>query len=286
MKGVNKMDIIGQIFSAVNDFISMYQSGGVIVYILTLIGIYGLFLAIEKILYLRKASKVDLSELMIIVNESMAHGGSLEALRAIGNYKTPISRIISEALKIGYRSKSEVEDNMEQVFIVEMSKMMNGLSTIQTIIEIAPLIGLIGTVIGMWYTFKQLGVNSDITLMANGIYIAIITTIFGLAVAIILLPLYTYIKNKIEVQLDNIEIAKKMSNWRYAEMKIWIESDKEEVIEALQESPGIIKVKEIDDGQANLKVDIKPNMLEKGIKTIIRERSDTSNRIVESKLKQ
>ena len=62
--------------------------------------------------------------------------------------------------------------------------------------------------------------------------------------------------------------------------------DKEEVIEALQESPGIIKVKEIDDEQANLKVAIKPNMLEKGIKTIIRECSDTSNRIVESKLKQ
>lgn len=280
------MDIIGIISSTLNDVISMFQSGGVIVYILTIIGLYGLFLAIEKILYLRRASKIDLSELMIIVNESMAHGGSLEALRAIGNYKTPISRIISEALKIGYRSKSEVEDNMEQVFIVEMSKMMSGLSTIQTIIEIAPLIGLIGTVIGMWYTFKQLGINSDITLMANGIYIAIITTIFGLAVAIILLPLYMYIKSMIETQLDNIEIAKKMSNWRSAEMKIWIESDKEEVIEALQESPGIIKVKEIDDDQANLKIDLKPNMLEKGIKTIIRERSDTSNRIVESKLKQ
>jgi len=69
-------------------------------------------------------------------------------------------------------------------------------------------------------------------------------------------------------------------------MKIWIESDKEEVIEALQEAPGVIKVKEIEDEQANLKVYIKPNMLEKGIKTIIRERSDTSNRIVESKLKQ
>ena len=69
-------------------------------------------------------------------------------------------------------------------------------------------------------------------------------------------------------------------------MKIWIETDKEEVIEALQESPGIIKVKEIDDEQANLKVAIKPNMLEKGIKTIIRECSDTSNGIVESKLKQ
>lgn len=280
------MDIIGILTSGVNDIISMFQSGGIIVYLLTVIGLYGLFLALEKIWYLRKASEVDLSELMIVVNESMAHGGSLEALRAIGNYKTPLSRIISEALKIGYRSKSEVEDNMEQVFIVEMSKMMKGLSTIQTIIEMAPLLGLIGTVLGMWYTFKELGVSNDITHLANGIYIAIITTIFGLAVAIILLPFYTYIKNKIEVQLDNIEIAKKMSNWRHAEMKIWIETDKEEVIEALQESPGIIKVKEIDDEQANLKVAIKPNMLEKGIKTIIRECSDTSNRIVESKLKQ
>jgi biopolymer transport protein ExbB len=280
------MDIIGTIFSTGNDFITMFQSGGAIVYILTIIGLYGLFLAIEKILYLRRASKVDLSEIMIIVNESMAHGGSLEALRAIGNFKTPISRIISEALKIGYRSKSEVEDNMEQVFIVEMSKMMKGLSTLQTIIEVSPLIGLIGTVIGMWYTFKDLGVNSDITLMANGIYIAIITTIFGLAVAIILLPLYTHIKSMIEIQLDNIEIAKKMSNWRNAEMKVWIEKDVDEVIEALQESPGIIQVKQINDEQANLKIYLKPNMLEKGIKTIIREKSDTQNRIVESKLKQ
>lgn len=280
------MDIIGTILSTGNDFITMFQSGGVIVYILTIIGLYGLFLAIEKIIYLRRASKVDLSEIMIIVNESMAHGGSLEALRAIGNFKTPISRIISEALKIGYRSKSEVEDNMEQVFIVEMSKMIKGLSTLQTIIEVSPLIGLIGTVIGMWYTFKDLGLNSDMSLMANGIYIAIITTIFGLAVAIILLPLYTHIKSMIEIQLDNIEIAKKMSNWRNAEMKVWIEKDVDEVIEALQESPGIIQVKKIQDEQANLKIYLKPNMLEKGIKTIIREKSDTQNRIVESKLKQ
>ena len=142
------MDIIGILTSGVKDIISMFQSGGIIVYLLTVIGLYGLFLALEKIWYLRRASEVDLSELMIVVNESMAHGGSLEALRAIGNYKTPLSRIISEALKIGYRSKSEVEDNMEQVFIVEMSKMMKGLSTIQTIIEMAPLLGLIGTVLG------------------------------------------------------------------------------------------------------------------------------------------
>ncbi|MDO5851308.1 MAG: MotA/TolQ/ExbB proton channel family protein [Methanobacteriaceae archaeon] len=279
-------DIITPIISFGTDIILMFQSGGIIVYILTILGFYGIFLSIEKILYLRKSSEITLSELMIIVNESMARGGSLEALRAIGNYKTPISRIVSEALKIGYRSKSEVEDNMEQVFIVEMSKMMKGLSTIKTIIEIAPLLGLIGTVIGMWYTFKALGVTGDMTSMTNGIYTAIITTIFGLAVAIILVPLYTYINSQIGKQLDNIDIANKMSNWRYGEMKIWVERDKEEVMEALQDSAGIIKVKSIEDEQANLQVDIKPNMLEKGVKTIIIERSDTSSRIVESKLKQ
>ncbi|WP_304124034.1 MotA/TolQ/ExbB proton channel family protein [Methanosphaera cuniculi] len=280
------MDIVTLFTSTINDFISMFQSGGIIVYILTVIGLYGLFVSIEKILYLRKASVIDLSELMIIVNDSMAHGGTLEAIRAIGKYKTPISRIISEALKIGYRGKTEVEDNMEQVFIVEMSKMMKGLSTIQTIIEIAPLIGLIGTVIGMWYTFKELGINGDMTLMANGIYISIITTIFGLAIAIVLIPLYSYIKTRIEAQLDSIEIAKKMSNWSRAEIKIWVEKDEDIVIQALQDSPGIIQVRQIDDGRANLQLNIKPNMLEKGIKTIIRENSDTSNRIVESKLKQ
>ncbi|WP_303235614.1 MotA/TolQ/ExbB proton channel family protein [Methanosphaera cuniculi] len=280
------MDIVTLFTSTINDFISMFQSGGIIVYILTVIGLYGLFVSIEKILYLRKASVIDLSELMIIVNDSMAHGGTLEAIRAIGKYKTPISRIVSEALKIGYRGKTEVEDNMEQVFIVEMSKMMKGLSTIQTIIEIAPLIGLIGTVLGMWYTFKELGINGDMTLMANGIYISIITTIFGLAIAIILIPLYSYIKTRIEAQLDSIEIAKKMSNWSRAEIKIWVEKDEDVVIQALQDSPGIIQVRQIDDGRANLQLNIKPNMLEKGIKTIIRENSDTSNRIVESKLKQ
>lgn len=280
------MDIVTLFTSTINDFISMFQSGGIIVYILTVIGLYGLFVSIEKILYLRKASVIDLSELMIIVNDSMAHGGTLEAIRAIGKYKTPISRIVSEALKIGYRGKTEVEDNMEQVFIVEMSKMMKGLSTIQTIIEIAPLIGLIGTVLGMWYTFKELGINGDMTLMANGIYISIITTIFGLAIAIILIPLYSYIKTRIEAELDSIEIAKKMSNWSRAEIKIWVEKDEDVVIQALQDSPGIIQVRQIDDGRANLQLNIKPNMLEKGIKTIIRENSDTSNRIVESKLKQ
>lgn len=265
----------------------MFKSGGVITYIITLIGIYGIYSSVEKIYYLRKISQVGLPQIMGEVNKAMERGGSLEALRSIGRYQNPISKIVAEALKIGFRNNREVEDAMERVFIVEMSRMTKGLDTIRTIIEIAPLLGLIGTVLGMWYTFKAMGVSASPTGMAEGIYIALITTIAGLAVAIIILPLYTHINSKIEHELDKIEIAKKMTNWRTAEMRIKVDSDIENAITALKESNGILEVKELhQDKDANIWISLNPHMLEKSIGNIIKEKCNTEARIVESKLKQ
>ncbi|MGB9937728.1 MAG: MotA/TolQ/ExbB proton channel family protein [Methanobacterium sp.] len=266
--------------------LEMFKSGGVITYIITIIGLYGLLTSIEKILYLRKISQISPPVIMGTVNEAMQKGGSLEALRSIGKYHNPISKIISEALKIGYRNKIEVEDAMERVFIVEMGRMTKGMGTIKMIIEIAPLLGLIGTVLGMWYTFKALGVNADPTAMAEGIYIALITTIAGLTVAIALLPLHSNITNKIEAEMDKIEITKKMTNWKSAVMRIKVAIDPEIAIEALRESEGIIKVKEIHEGDANVLVGFKPSMLEKSIPNILLEKCNTKAEIVESKLMQ
>jgi len=265
----------------------MFKSGGVITYIITLIGIYGIYSSVEKIHYLRKISQVGLPQIMGEVNKAMERGGSLEALRSIGRYQNPISKIVAEALKIGFRNNREVEDAMERVFIVEMGRMTKGMDTIRTIIEIAPLLGLIGTVLGMWYTFKAMGVNASPTGMAEGIYVALITTIAGLAVAIIILPLYTHINSKIENELDKIEIAKKMTNWRTAEMRIKVDSDIENVITALKESDGILEVKELhQDKDANIWISLNPHMLEKSIGNIIKEKCNTEAKIVESKLKQ
>jgi biopolymer transport protein ExbB len=242
---------------------------------------------IEKINYLRKISQVELPQIMGEVNKAMDRGGSLEALRSIGRYHNPISKIVAEALKIGFRNNREVEDAMERVFIVEMGRMTKGLDTIRTIIEIAPLLGLIGTVLGLWYTFKALGVNANPTAMAEGIYVSLITTIAGLAVAIIILPLYTHINSRIENELDKIEIAKKMTNWRTAEMRIKVDTDVNNAIKALKESDGILEVKELhQDKDANIWISLNPHMLEKSIGNIIKEKCNTEARIVESKLKQ
>ncbi len=272
--------------STFGTILEMFKSGGFITYIITIIGLYGLLASVEKILYLRKISKVSPPLIMRTVNEAMEKGGSLEALRSIGKYHNPISKIFSEALKIGYRNKIEVEDAMERVFIVEMGRMTKGLATIKMVIEVAPLLGLIGTVLGMWYTFKALGVDANPTAMAGGIYVALITTIAGLTVAIALFPLHSYISGKIEDEMDKIEIAKKMTNWRSAVMRIRVAMDPKLAIEALREAEGIVKVKEIDEGNANILVGFKPSMLEKSIPNIIMEKCNTKAEIVESKLMQ
>lgn len=264
----------------------IFTQGGVITYIILFIGVYGLIISIRKILYLRRISKVDTTEIFGIVTASMERGGAVEALKQINGFKNPISRIISETLKIGYKNKIEVEESIEQIFVVEIGKMTKGMNTLKTITELAPFLGLIGTVIGIWMTFETLGINPDASTMAEGIYVALITTIMGLAVAIVLLPLYTYIENLIEVEMDKIELATKMTNWGYGMVKVKVDSNVECALNALQEAEGVVNTRLISDPYANIKVSFKPSMLDKSISNIILEKCDVHAEITESKLRQ
>jgi len=278
--------LIEALTGGINGIIEMFQDGGIITYIITFLGIWGVLISLQKVIYLRRISKVDATEIMGTVTVSMEKGGAIEALKNISHYKNPVSRIISEALKIGYKNKTEVEESMEQIFIVEVSKMTKNLSTLKTIIEIAPFLGLIGTVLGIWMTFKSLGVNVSSTTMAQGIYVALITTIAGLAVAILLIPINTYIKGLIDEEMDKIELATKMTNWSYAVVKIRVYEKMPCVIEALQEAEGIVSVREISEPYSNVQISFKPSMLEKSISNIILEKCDVKSEITESKLKQ
>ena len=268
------------------NLMEIFTQGGIITYIILFIGIYGLLVSLRKIVYLKKISKVDTTEILGIVSASMERGGAVEALKQINSFKNPISKIISETLKIGYKNKIEVEESMEQIFIVEVSKMTKGLNSIKTIIELAPFLGLIGTVIGIWMTFKALGVNPNSAAMAEGIYIALTTTIVGLLVAIIMLPIHTYIQGLVENEMDKIELATKMTNWGYAVVKVRVEANVECALEALQEAEGVVNTRLISDPYANIKVSFKPSMLDKSISNIILEKCNVNAEIIESKLRQ
>ncbi len=264
----------------------IFTQGGIITYIILFIGIYGLIISIRKVIYLKRISKVDTTEIFGVVTASMERGGAVEALKQINGFKNPISRIISETLKIGYKNKVEVEESMEQIFIVEVGKMTKGLDSIKTITELAPFLGLIGTVIGIWMTFKSLGVHPDSAAMAEGIYIALTTTIMGLLVAIVLLPIHTYIQGFIEAEMDKIELATKMTNWGFGVAKVRVDSNVEFALEALQKAEGVVNTRLISDPYANIKVSFKPSMLDKSIANIILEKCNVNAEITESKLKQ
>ncbi|MDO5848178.1 MAG: MotA/TolQ/ExbB proton channel family protein [Methanobrevibacter sp.] len=264
----------------------IFSQGGIITYVILFIGIYGIIIAARKIHYLKKISKVDATEIFGVVTASMERGGAVEALKQLNTYKNPISRIISETLKIGYKNKIEVEESIEQIFIVEVSKMTKNINTLKTIIELAPFLGLIGTVIGIWMTFKTLGVGADATAMAQGIYVALITTIMGLTVAIILLPIFTYIQGLIDNEMDKIELATKMTNWGYGIAKVRVDANVECALEALQRAEGVVNTRAISDPYANIKVSFKPSMLDKSISNVILEKCNVNSEIIESKLKQ
>ena len=278
--------IIEYISPFLDGIVDIFSQGGIITYIILFIGIYGLIISIRKIAYLRKISKVDTTEIFGVVTASMERGGAVEALKQINAFKNPISKIISETLKIGYKNKTEVEESMEQIFIVEVANMTKGLNTNKTITELAPFLGLIGTVIGIWMTFKSLGVNPDSAAMAEGIYVALTTTIMGLLVAIVLLPIYTYIQGLIEAEMDKIELATKMTNWGFAIVKVRVDSNVECALEALQKAEGVVNTRLISDPYANIKVSFKPSMLDKSISNIILEKCIVNAEITESKLKQ
>ena len=278
--------IVEASISFIDGIVDILSQGGIITYIILFIGIYGLIIALRKIAYIKKISKVDTSEIFGVVTASMERGGAVEALKQLNDFDSPISKIVSETLKIGYKNKTEVEESMEQIFIVEVAKMTKGLNTITTITELAPFLGLIGTVIGIWLTFKSLGVHPDSAAMAEGIYVALTTTIMGLLVAIVLLPIYTYIQGLIDAEMDKIELATKMTNWGYAVVKVRVDSNVECALEALQEAEGVINTRLISDPYANIKVSFKPSMLDKSIANIILEKCNVNAEITESKLKQ
>ncbi len=101
------MDIFGPIVGGFEMIIEMLQSGGIISYLILLLGVYGIIISIRKILYLRKISRIDATEIMGTVTASMEKGGAIEALKNISHYRNPVSKIISaQYLEDNYRTCS------------------------------------------------------------------------------------------------------------------------------------------------------------------------------------
>ena len=160
--------------------------------------ILGLALAIERIIYLN-LSTTDTDKLLSDVEGALQSGGVDAAKEVCRNTKGPVASIFYQGLDRSSEGIDMVEKSIVAYGSVQMGRLEKGLSWISLFIALAPMLGFMGTVIGMIGAFDAIEAAGDISpsLVAGGIKVALLTTVFGLIVAIILQTFYNYILSKL-----------------------------------------------------------------------------------------
>ena len=161
--------------------------------------IIGLALAIERILYL-SFSKINTKKLVENVEEALKEGGIEKAKEVCRDTRGPVASIFYQGLLRYDQGLDVVEKTIVSYGSVQQSQLESGLSWISLFIAIAPSLGFLGTVIGMINAFDAIQAAGDISpnVVAGGMKVALITTVGGLIVAMILQVFYNYFLAKIE----------------------------------------------------------------------------------------
>lgn len=170
--------------------------------------IIGLALAIERILYL-SFSKTNTKKLVKAVEDALAEGGVEKAKDLCRDTKGPVASIFYDGLLHYDEGLDVVEKRISSAGGVQMSLMENNLSWISLFIALAPSLGFLGTVLGMVQAFDAIEAAGDIspTIVAGGMKVALITTVGGLIVAMILQVFYNYILSQIDSLSIDMEEA-------------------------------------------------------------------------------
>ena len=182
--------------------------GGVLMIPLFLLFAAAIFFFIERLIAIRKASKIE-DNFMSIIRDNIITG-NVAAARSISKNNThPVARIIDKGIQRIGKPIDAIEKSMENVGVLEMYKMEKNLSIISIIARIAPLFGFLGTIIGMLQLFKGIAASTEYTAntIADGIYIKMITSATGLIIGILAYIGHSYLVAQINRVENKMEIA-------------------------------------------------------------------------------
>ena len=170
--------------------------------------ILGLAVAIERIITLNLAT-TNTNKLLSKVEEALNTGGVEAAKEVTKGTKGPVASIFTQGLMRMSEGIEMVEKSIISYGSVEMGRLERGLVWISLFISLAPMLGFMGTVIGMIGAFDAIEAAGDISpsLVAGGIKVALLTTVAGLIVAIILQLFYNYLVSKIDSLVNSMEDA-------------------------------------------------------------------------------
>ena len=168
--------------------------------------VIGLVVAIERILFL-SLSTINSKKLIANVEEALKKGGIEAAKEVCRNTRGPIASIYYQGLDRYDQGLDSVEKAVVSYGSVQTGQMESGLSWIGLFIALSPMLGFMGTVVGMIDAFDAIQAAGDIspTLVAGGIKVALLTTLMGLIAAVILQLFYNYIIAKIDSLVNAME---------------------------------------------------------------------------------
>jgi biopolymer transport protein ExbB len=186
--------------------IDLFIKGGGMMWPILILFVFGLAISVERLITLSRAS-INTRNFMQKIQEALKEGGVDAASEVCSNTRGPIASIFHAGLLRANHGVDAVEKAIMNAGSIEMSFLERGLIWLNTVISVAPMLGFTGTVWGMILAFQNIEAANDITpsIVAGGISVALLTTLFGLVVAVIIQILNNYFVSKIDRLIIDME---------------------------------------------------------------------------------
>lgn len=187
--------------------LELASKGGWIMIVLAILSVVAVYIFVERYIAIRRAGKED-KLFMDRIRDYVKNGDVKSAINFCRVTNTAGARIIERGISRIGKPATEIQSAIENTGNLEVATLEKRLPVLATIAGGAPMIGFLGTVIGMIEAFWQMsntGGNIDISLLSGGIYQAMITTVGGLAVGIVALFAYNYLVAKVDSVVNEIE---------------------------------------------------------------------------------
>ncbi len=200
--------------------VELYLKGGFMMWPILFFFVLGLAISLERAWNLTRAS-VNTRKFMAKIQTALKEGGVDAAKEVCENTRGPVASIFHAGLSRVDHGIEQVEKSIMNAGSIEMAFLEKGLVWLATVISVAPMLGFTGTVWGMVQAFEDIAAANDIspTIVANGISVALLTTLFGLIVAIII----QFLHNIFVSRIDNLIIDMEESSVELVDTLIEIE---------------------------------------------------------------
>lgn len=187
---------------------TLLNKGGWIMYPLYVLLAVAIFVFFERLIAIRKASRID-ANFMHIIRDNIITGNINGARNLARNTDNPVARIIDKGVQRIGKPIDAIEKSMENVGRIEMYKMERNLNILSLIAGIAPMFGFLGTIVGMLQLFSAIAATGELELgeIAGGIYTKMITSAAGLIIGLLAYVAYNFLNTQVDKTANRMEIA-------------------------------------------------------------------------------